>query len=414
MNDPQLSIGRIEDTMLYPVFDYLRREKVPIGTAEYLVAIKAVFAGLGTDSLEHLEDLCRLLWTKSLEDQELLAFAFYHLVIQPLEQASVGKESEQKPTESNISTAEQQPTSNEEVLGNSKPEPSSSSGYHVPQEFARIPDATIEAVSELESAAVGQAQPTTTPVWRDWKLIFEEGDPEAMSGWRANINYHLSPQPSLRLRDMSTAWRHLRRMQRTGRKEELDVNGTLDDFCKNGLILLPRLVPRRRNRSDVLVLIDCLGSMTPFGLLSDTLVESIVRGGRLARVSVYYFHNYPNEFLYKDEKLSDKPLLVEQVLSTEGKGRSALIFSDGGAARGDYNPERVENTRQFLRILRNFTYLYAWLNPLPVTRWFSTTAEGIAGMIPMFPLNHDGLNDAVSIMRGQPFSANIDVNLSNT
>jgi len=46
---------------------------------------------------------------------------------------------------------------------------------------------------------------------------------------------------------------------------------------------------------------------------------------------------------------------------------------------------------------------------MPKTRWKATTAEDIACMVPMFPLDREGLNDAVNILRGHPFPAGVGI-----
>ncbi len=85
-------------------------------------------------------------------------------------------------------------------------------------------------------------------------------------------------------------------------------------------------------------------------------------------------------------------------------------MSDAGAARGNYDEKRLANTRAFLKTLNTYTYLYAWLNPMPLKRWAATTAEDITRIVPMFPLDREGLNDAINILRGQPFPPGVNLN----
>jgi hypothetical protein len=47
---------------------------------------------------------------------------------------------------------------------------------------------------------------------------------------------------------------------------------------------------------------------------------------------------------------------------------------------------------------------------MPQNRWLTTTAEDIANMVPMFPLEREGLEDAVNILRGHPFPAGVGLN----
>jgi len=95
------------------------------------------------------------------------------------------------------------------------------------------------------------------------------------------------------------------------------------------------------------------------------------------------------------------PRSLEQIFVRYATRSRVLIVSDAGAARASYNETRIKETKVFLKLLRDYTYLYAWLNPMPVYRWQQTTAEEIAQQIPMFPLSRDGLEDAISVLQGR-------------
>ncbi len=134
-----------------------------------------------------------------------------------------------------------------------------------------------------------------------------------------------------------------------------------------------------------------------------------MRGGLLGRVELYYFHDCPQNVLYEKPTLT-RAHPLEELLAEKAKNSSVLLVSDAGAARGDYDGQRLEETRKFLEKLHRFTYLYAWINPLPRPRWRGTTAEDIACLIPMYSLNRDELNDAINILRGHPFPPGVTIN----
>ena len=201
---------------------------------------------------------------------------------------------------------------------------------------------------------------------------------------------------------MATAWRHLRQLKRSGAVDELDVEATIQDFGRYGFFRGPVLRPRRKNQVRLLVLVDRQGSMQPFEAFMESALSSILKGGLLGRTHVFYFHDCPEEFVYETPALT-RARKLNQVLQTYGQNGSTVIFSDAGAARRDYERKRVALTREFLLKLSAYTYRYAWLNPLPQKRWAGTTAEDIARLAPMFPLERDGLDDAVNILRGNPF-----------
>jgi uncharacterized protein with von Willebrand factor type A (vWA) domain len=49
-----------------------------------------------------------------------------------------------------------------------------------------------------------------------------------------------------------------------------------------------------------------------------------------------------------------------------------LIVSDAGAARGNFNKDRVEYTVKFLKQLEQSVSYYTWLNPMPNDSWQNT------------------------------------------
>lgn len=199
---------------------------------------------------------------------------------------------------------------------------------------------------------------------------------------------------------MAGIWRKLRRLQREGVSQELDVQATTEMLAHTGFLLHPVLQARRRNQARLLVLLDQGGSMEPFALFLHALLESIVRSGSLKQVDTFYFHDAPEQYLYRSPQLLGATA-VDHVLAEHGQNTSVLLLSDAGAARGRYDSQRLRTTLAFLETLRRYTYLYAWLNPVPRERWSGSTAGHIAQHVPMFPGDWEGLNDLVSVLRGQ-------------
>ncbi|MGK7876011.1 MAG: VWA domain-containing protein [Xenococcaceae cyanobacterium] len=347
------------DSLLFQVFERLRRQGVPLGVSDYLEAIETIQAGIGLEDAASFKGLCRLLWAKSREDQELFDTAFAELV------------------EPQIAA----PTLPKTFSSTSDTQPQRESAQELNLQQERM---------VLRSGSVSQS------------LFFKTDLTEEPR------HYQLIPRLPMSRRDMAGIWRQLRRPQRTGIPEELDVEGTINDICRTGFLLCPVLQPRRRNQARLVVLVDQQGSMAPFAPLIEAAIESILRGGLLGKTSLYYFHDCPEEYLYQRPSLTNA-LPLEAVLDEQAKGNWVLIISDAGAARGYYDRRRVADTKSFLQTLSTYTYLYTWLNPMPQNRWVATTAEDIADMIPMFPLDQEGLNDAVNILRGHPFPGGVDI-----
>ncbi|MBR8840084.1 MAG: hypothetical protein DSM106950_40350, partial [Stigonema ocellatum SAG 48.90 = DSM 106950] len=125
------------------------------------------------------------------------------------------------------------------------------------------------------------------------------------------------------VRQMKQIWRYLRRPVREGQPTVLDLEATVNQIGRQGILLQPVLVPRRVNKAELLLLIDQDGSMVPFSLLSRRLAETALRGGRLSKPRIYYFHNSPMEHLYHDPHLLEAQL-VSDIITNVCSDRTAV------------------------------------------------------------------------------------------
>ncbi|QTA82860.1 Uncharacterized protein dnl_52450 [Desulfonema limicola] len=339
------------DSLLYPVFDELRRHGIPLGVSEYMAALQAVMAGKGLEDPEKLKRLCGLVWAKSKDDLDFLNVVFEEKAAPLLKAPGDSLKSEK--------SDKQAPQ------------------YCLEQELEKRSFESRQAVKEKSIKPV--------------KHVPQKAKQDF---------FHLNPILPVSTRDMAQVFRRIRNMQPFGRAEELDVPGTVNSICKTKFFLGPVLKPRRQNRAKLLLFIDCQGSMEPFEWIVNALKKSISKSGMLENIRIYYFHDCPGRYIYEKPGLT-APVPVEHVLNDDYKNYSALIISDAGAARGYFDEERIEDTGKFLEKLKLYIHRYAWLNPVPVKRWTAATAEDIAQMIPMFALDQDSLNDMINVLKGQ-------------
>ena len=384
MVDFELLIVEFE-TLLLPLFNRLRQKDIPVGISEYLLAIEMIQCRGAWQDIERLKRLLCLLWVKSLEDQYIFNQLFEELVRPELEKQLLEADKSPLPKIDEDSTFPPQETENLDINSNpisqvsskvqreNKPQPNQ------PTNSIPIRDFSRKSLSEI------------TPI----KLRFRQ-------------SYNLIPRLPITRREMTSIWRNLRLLKREGAPENLDVQGTINLFCKMGFFSGVVLQPSRKNQVKLVLLIDCEGSMSPFKLLIDTLQESIEKVGLLNQKNIFYFHNVPRGYLFTKPNLT-KPLPIEEILSQEVGNNSVVIVSDGGAARRTYDSERFHQTKEFIRQLSDKTYLYGWLNPVPEFQWRMTTAEDIATFIPMYSLNPQGLNDLVKILLGYPFPMGVNL-----
>ena len=365
------------DVLLLPVFQEMRRLGADVSLAEYLQAIQALRSGAGLEDVVSLTQSCRLLWAKSREEQAMFDTAFAEKAAPKL--IILTAQSELDPRSDN-KTAQN--------VHDTVPLKKDRQEFSQPKRELQEQDLPVEPSNATPLPASSPNHPLLSiPTKRA---------------------YHFTPRLPLSKSEMSRYWRQLRRIQRTGPPRELDIEATMYDICQHGLLRKPFMRPRTGNMAQLLLLIDQDGSMTPFKMLVNALVESVTHNSLAGKTSLYYFHDYPGRTLYEDNLLG-QPMALEQVLARYTHNSPVLIVSDAGAARAHFDDERLHNTRRFLKTLHRYTYLYAWINPVPFSRWRSTTAEDIEQLAPMFPLDRDGLDDAIQILRGHPFPPGVSL-----
>lgn len=213
-------------------------------------------------------------------------------------------------------------------------------------------------------------------------------------------------------RQMQQSLRRLCRRVREGVADELDVKATVNEIAVKGILSNLVLKASRVNRAELILLIDREGSMIPFHIASNHLVEIALHSSGFSKnkVKVYYFHNYPNksELYLNHTNKNDKILLNEIINNIHPHYTSVLIFSDSGAARKkEKKPTDVERreklTKDFIEQLKSKLNYIVWINPIPKERWKGTSAEFVSQLIPMFEFNHQELEKSMKVLQGKTF-----------
>jgi uncharacterized protein len=352
------------DAILLPVFQEMRRLGADLSLSEYLLAVQTLRSGIGLENAAMFKQVCRLLWAKSRDEQEMFDSAF-----------------EEKAAP---------------LLAMIVPPPELPDDTPLPEDEASPPPYEDE-----EDTSIHAEEKAETQAQAPHSLPLPASSPAPLPAPPKRV-FHFTPRLRLGKSEMAGLWRQLRHLQPVGPIEELDVEKTILDICRYGILRAPVMHQRNDNTARLLLLVDQRGSMVPFKLLTEALIESVTRNSLPGKTTLYYFHNCPDCMLYEDPHLG-YPVPIEQVLTRYARNSSVLILSDAGAMRAHYNDVRIRETEHFLKLLRSYTYLYAWLNPVPFYRWRFTSAEAIAQLVPMYPLDRDGLDDAIAILRGHPF-----------
>ncbi len=334
----------------------LRRDGFALGINEYLAALQAIEGGWGIQDVNALKKLLRSLWCHSLAQQEHLEVIFRSISAEESQEEARSREIRSESSESS-SPAKNPP-----------------------------PVPSVEQVPSMVESPTPAPEFSLLPVKSSINLLEQTEDRDFKAYYPISRRY------------MVYSWRYLRRMIADGREDVLDVEGTIAEVCEQGFFLEPKYSRRERNHADLLLLIDQEGSMTPFHRFTRDLVETAQYESNIHQVRVRYFHNVPAEHIYQDPYLTEKELLASILAECDGN-TSVLIVSDGGAARGDRRSERFSATAEVLWHIKQHTKLIAWLNPIPRERWQGSTVQFIERLIPMYPLDPHGLNQAITQIR---------------
>lgn len=345
------------------LFLHLRDAGMSLTVEQYLLFQQALTLGFGQSNLADLKQLCRLLWFKPKEsfnsgifdtefDRYFARFQSEKLLETPLKPETIKTPPTPEITPNpNPSTPDKIPT----------PKPSNS---------VQIPIA----------------------------LRGEGFRPQNEKKPSKDFSFNVQNLPVTE-RQILQSWRFLRYPIPEGHATELDIPATLAQIYRQGQIFEPVFRPRRVNSLELLLLIDWDGSMIPFHILAQQLITSLKKH-TFGKTQIYYFRNCPHNYLYLfPNQPQAKPL--DEILPTLHKNRTiVVIFSDGGAGRGNYNPERIELTQVFFDQIEPLVRSIIWFNPLPEDRWQNTTASGIIETLhlPMFEFNCSGLNAMVRVI----------------
>ena len=363
-----------EPLVLQRIFTALVHEfGFPLGARDLVDTLSALQMGFGLGSRAELLWLCQSLWARSVEEQRIIALVFER--IPPL-------------TEEQVRALEQR---------------------YNPDHEKPAPDTELPKGGRTS----GDSPPFTPPPpvpddsWQSPGVEFSgRTKGEGVRLPRANIkpssdeHFVFTARPLFMLRNLIMIWRRFRQPIRYGVPVEVDIDATIEERCRSGWIPAPVMIPARRNRARLLVLVDVSESMIPWRGLNPLLAESL-RASDLRSAEVFYFYRIPDESLYCDEEQT-QPVALKNVLK-QATGSALLIISDAGAGKREDSRKRAREWQQFFKETQPYVWPTVWVNPLPRHRWAGTTAQRIitqTSQVAMFELSEDGLVDAVDVLRG--------------
>jgi uncharacterized protein with von Willebrand factor type A (vWA) domain len=360
--------------LLEGVFRELLARKTPIGMRDYLDALRALELGYGRNTRDELRLLCHRLWARNDGDRRAIDTAFSLIA---------------RPAAGDLEVEEL----DKAFLGVDAAAPAAQS--------ATAPrDAGAQPGGVPDTPAAASAKASYAGLTFGWSG--EGGIPlaplAAAQGGRET--YVQTPQTIVSKRELTIMWRRLRRLSRRGAPRELDIQATIHEQCRQGVLSRAVLRPARQNTAGLVVLADISPSMAPWHPFLQTLSDSFGLGN-LCAFDLLYYSNLPRKWLFRTASL-DERIRFDDV-ARQHAGLPMLIVSDAGAARGQFSPRRVAQTADFLDLAARHFRPIVWLNPMPRTRWHGTSADALVGQpkLSVLPLEKNTLIRAIDVLRGE-------------
>ncbi len=370
--------------LLYELFEAARRYDrstghQALGFDSYLTLMEALQKGIGFNSAEQLLQLCTLIWRKPHHDEaefdEVLKkamLAFRQNVALEVEQDQ--KETKEKKTVPDQQTAEgEAPKTNEETTPAPKEKP----------EPAGQPQETV--IISFEKARPDADENTTRISERELDTVIHQ-----RNFWLRGNYFEFSS------RRLQQGLRALRSEVDSLTKKEINLPATIEATAKKGYFQELSWQKAKEWRSDLVVLIDNGPSMMAFQPMIDELIEVLRKDTDQRELNIFYFDRAPAKHVFKDQEHLQG---IELAFFAKKYKSPILILSDGGAAQGGLDRDRLQHTTQLLKILKK--HRVAWLNPMPRQRWKRTTADYISYYVNMFDANGLEFGNAVRVLKAK-------------
>ena len=230
------------------------------------------------------------------------------------------------------------------------------------------------------------------------------GNRGAVKVWEARAYRDYDDQRELGTRSIQMALRRLRRFAREGGELELDLPDTIRSTARNAGHLDLKLVPERRNRVKVLMLLDVGGSMDDHV----QAVEELFSAARtqFQHLEFFYFHNCVYGHLWRsNRRRGSERFDTVDVMRKYNRGYKLVFVGDATMspyevlqANGSIEYNNPEPGAVWLQRLTAHFPHFAWINPEPEGLWPYRQSIAIIQKIlggRMFPLTLEGLTRAM-------------------
>ncbi len=211
-------------------------------------------------------------------------------------------------------------------------------------------------------------------------------------------------------RQLKVALKRLRRFDKTGMPEELNIDKSIDRTCKNAGDIEIVFEPLRKNQTELLLFMDVGGSMDVFAELAETLFSAAHASTHFKAFHHYYFHNCIYQKVYTD--MSRRAWIATDDLFRKYRNTFHVIVV-GDACMNPYelfvangNIDYFEGAHEpgitWLQRMKDHFPKMVWLNPERQDYWSAhPTINAISKIVPMHSLSVEGLSDAVDQLKSK-------------
>lgn len=230
---------------------------------------------------------------------------------------------------------------------------------------------------------------------------------KAKKAWKQRQFKNLDDSVELGTRNIKLALRRLRKLARTGKDEELDMDNTIRKTADSGGLLDIRMRPERKNTVKVLLFFDIGGSMDAHVRVCEELFSA--SRTEFKHMENFYFHNFIYESVWKDNRRRMNERLPTMDILHKYAHDYKVVFV-GDATMAPYEITHAGGSVEHWNEepgsvwISRFTEIYdriIWINPTPQDTWeysssVAMTRELVKGN--MFPLTIRGLEDGMNLL----------------
>lgn len=397
-------------TEMYTNFFYqLRQEGVPVSITEWMTLMEALYAGLANSSLTGFYYLARsiLVKSESYYDQYDLAFQKYFQGLETpqdlLDLVSKWLENPLPPRE----FSEEERRALLEKLGL----PDWESLKAALEERLRTQDSPHHGGNKW--IGTGGTSPFGHSGFHPGGIrIGGESYGQSAVKVAAERNYRdYRRDETLGVRQFEVALRGLRQFSTRvdGAKTELDLEGTIDETCRNAGKLKLVWTRPRKNAVKVIVFMDSGGSMYRYADICSQLFTAVHKASHFKDLQFYYFHNCIYDYLYLDASCnSRRTIKTADLMHNLDSEYKAIFVGDAAMAPSEllmvngnifWDMGNDEPGITWLKRLAGKFPHNAWLNPIPEAHWDwihgHQTINMVREIFPMFELTLEGLDRAI-------------------